>query len=316
MSALLKVCGLRKTYGDFVAVDGVDLTIPRGCIYGVLGPNGAGKSTIIRTIMGIYDPDGGRIEFDGAPRTRASLDRIAYLPEERGLYKKMPLLDHIVYLARLKGMNAKTARDKARLWLERFDLSDRAEAKVDELSKGMQQKAQFVAAILPEPELIILDEPFSGLDPINVRLLTDIITEQKEKGRTVLFSTHVLEQAEKICDRIFLIHRGRKLLDGDLSSIRDEYPVETVEFRGSASAEELRQVVGIDEVTDRDGLFRLRLAEGMDRQAVLRDLLDRGRIDHFSAVRPPLTEIFLREVAACGDKVEPHELRVAGGAVA
>jgi len=313
MSELLVARGLRKTYGNFVAVDDVDLTIPRGCVYGVLGPNGAGKSTIIRMIMGIYDPDAGSIEFNGAPRTRASLDRIAYLPEERGMYKKMPLLDHIVYLARLKGMDGATAREKARGWLDRFDLGDRAEAKVDELSKGMQQKAQFIGAILPEPELIILDEPFSGLDPINVRLLTEIILEQKAAGRTVLFSTHVLEQAEKICDRILLIHRGLKVLDGDLDDIRDSYPVESVELRGGFAAADLQDLPGVDGVSERDGLFHLRMAESADKTAVLSALIARGRVDHFSGVRPPLTDIFIREVEASGAELGEHELAVNGG---
>jgi ABC-2 type transport system ATP-binding protein len=313
MSELLVTRGLRKSYGDFVAVDGVDLSIPRGCVYGVLGPNGAGKSTIIRMIMGIYDPDGGSIEFDGAPRTRASLDRIAYLPEERGMYKKMPLLDHIVYLARLKGMDANTAREKASQWLERFDLGDRAEAKVDELSKGMQQKAQFIGAILPEPELIILDEPFSGLDPINVRLLTEIIREQKAAGRTVLFSTHVLEQAEKICDRIFLIHRGLKVLDGDLEEIRDSYPVENIELRGSFELDELDGLPGVEGVSARDGMIQLRMQEGADRNALLQALLSRGQVDHFSGVRPSLTDIFIREVEASGAQLAEHELAAAGG---
>jgi ABC-2 type transport system ATP-binding protein len=313
MNELLVVRGLRKSYGDFVAVDDVDLSIPRGCVYGVLGPNGAGKSTIIRMIMGIYDPDGGSIEFDGAPRTRSSLDRVAYLPEERGLYKKMPLLDHIVYLARLKGMDANAAREKAQRWLERFDLSDRSEAKVDELSKGMQQKAQFIAAILPEPEMIILDEPFSGLDPINVRLLTDIITEQKQAGRTVLFSTHVLEQAEKICDRIFLIHRGQKLLDGGLEEIRDAYPVESIEVRGDFLATDLEGLPGVEGVSERDGLFHLRMTGDADKSAVLKDLIGRGRVDHFSGVRPPLTDIFIREVEASGAQLGEHELATATG---
>lgn len=313
MAPLLEIEGLRKSYGDFLAVDGVDLSIPRGCVYGVLGPNGAGKSTMIRIIMGIYDADAGRILFDGSPRTRQSLDRVAYLPEERGLYKKMPLLDHIIYLARLKGMSPDEARPKAETWLERFDLGDRAEAKVDELSKGMQQKAQFIAAILAEPELIILDEPFSGLDPLNVRLLTEIILEQKEAGRTILFSTHVLEQAQKICDRIFMIHRGQKVLDGDLQEIRDSYPVDTIEVRAEMDADGVRGLDGVLEVREKEGLLHLHLAEDADKRRILGALLEHGRVEHFSAVRPPLTEIFIREVEASGARIEQHELASTAG---
>ncbi len=308
MSPILELRGVRKSYGDFVAVHDLDLSIPQGAIYGVLGPNGAGKSTTIRMIMNIYVPDAGEILLDGAPLDRSATDRVAYLPEERGLYRKMRVREHIVYLARLKGLSADEAGSRADAWLERFDLSDRAAAKVDELSKGMQQKVQFIACVLPEPDLIILDEPFSGLDPINTRLLTEIISEQREAGRTVLFSTHVLEQAEKLCDHIVLIHRGRKLLDGPLDEIRDGYPVDTLEVEAALGADDLRAMDAVSEVAEQGRRYRVRLRDDAGRQEFLRALVSRAEVTHFSAVRPPLTDIFMREVEAAGMELDEAEL--------
>ena len=313
MSSILELRGLRKTYGSFVAVDSLDLEIPRGCIYGVLGPNGAGKSTTIRMLMNIYMPDSGSILFDGRPLDRAATDRIAYLPEERGLYKKMKVLDHVIYLAQLKGLDASTAKQRAGEWLERFDLSDRADGKVDELSKGMQQKLQFIGCILADPDMIILDEPFSGLDPINVRLLTEIIHEQKAAGRTVLFSTHVLEQAEKLCDSIFLIHRGHKVLDGPLQEIKSAYPVDTIEVRGAFDAAQIHGIEGVVSANESAGEWKVRLDDGHDPQSLLRALLALGPVEHFSAVRPPLTEIFIREVEASGHSLDVSEKLSAQG---
>jgi ABC-2 type transport system ATP-binding protein len=301
MNPILELRGVRRSYGAVIAVDGVDLSVPRGSIYGVLGPNGAGKTTTIRMILNIYLPDAGEILFDGRPLDRGATDRIGYLPEERGLYKRMRVEDHIVYLARLKGMDAVEARRRTALWLERFELSDRARSKVDELSKGMQQKIQFIGTIISEPEMVVLDEPFSGLDPINVKLLREIIQEIQAGGRTVLFSTHVMEQAEQICDHIFLIHRGRKVLDGRLSQIVEEYPVDSVRVAGSFELAALRALPGVDEVQQNGNELRLRLAEGYAPQSLLERLVGMGRVDQFSATRPPLSEIFIREVGAIHD---------------
>ncbi len=313
MAPILELRGVRKTYGDFVAVEGLDLSVPPGSIYGVLGPNGAGKSTTIRMIMNIYVRDAGEILLAGRPLDRAATDRVAYLPEERGLYRKMKVHDHIVYLARLKGMGAAEAAAKADAWLERFDLADRAQAKVDELSKGMQQKVQFIACVLPEPDLIILDEPFSGLDPINTRLLTDIIQEQRQAGRTVLFSTHVLEQAEKICDHIVLIHRGKKLLDGPLDEIQERYPVDTIEVAGSFDTATLESLDSVDKVFEQGTRWRVQMRDGLPHRELLRELTERGEVDHFSAVRPPLTDIFVREVEREGLQLDEHEMDSAQG---
>ena len=316
MDPILELRKVRKTYGDFVAVAGLDLHVPRGAVYGVLGPNGAGKSTTIRMIMNIYLPDTGQILLDGKPLDRSATDRVAYLPEERGLYRKMKIRDHIVYLAQLKGLDKTTATNKADQWLERFELSDRALSKVDELSKGMQQKVQFIACVLPEPDLIILDEPFSGLDPINTRLLTDIITEQRQQGRTVLFSTHVLEQAEKICDHIVLIHRGHKVLDGQLDAIRESYPVDTIEVAGAFDTSMLEALPMVERVYEQGTRWRVRLDGRSDASTLLAALVATGRVDHFSAVRPPLTDIFVREVERGGLELDLDEVNSAQGVTA
>ncbi len=296
MNPILELKGVSRSYGDVVAVDRVDLEVPRGVIYGVLGPNGAGKTTAIRMILKIILPDAGEILFDGAPLDRRSTDRIGYLPEERGLYKRMRVEEHIVYLARLKGMETKEAHRRTALWLERFELSDRAKSKIDELSKGMQQKIQFIGTVISEPEMVVLDEPFSGLDPINVKLLREIIEEIRRAGRTVLFSTHVMEQAEQLCDHIFLINQGRKVLDGPLEQIIEEYPVDSIRVRGEFDPAELAALSQLEEAVEHGNEWRLRLADGSTPQALLEQLVKLGRVDRFSATRPPLSEIFIREV--------------------
>ena len=316
MTSILELRGVRKAYGDFVAVDGLDLSIPRGAIYGVLGPTGAGKSTTIRMIMNIYVPDAGEILLDGHRLDRSIIDRVAYLPEERGLYRKMKVRDHIVYLARLKGLDRAAAEAKADAWLERFELTDRAAAKVDELSKGMQQKVQFLSCVISEPDLIILDEPFSGLDPLNTRLLTEIIEEQAAAGRTVLFSTHVLEQAEKICDHIVLIHRGQKVLDGKLDAIKQSYPVDNIEIEAEIDAASLAKLPGVVDVQEKGVRFRVRMRDGVPPQDLLAALVSRTTVGHFSAVRPPLTDIFIREVERSGLALDQHEVDSARGVAA
>ncbi len=220
MTATLELAGLRKTFGDFVAVDDVSLAVPAGTIFGLLGPNGAGKTTTIRMIMDILAPDAGEIRLFGRPRTRGDLERIGYLPEERGLYRKMTVADHLAFLGELRGLSRRDATARAGNWLERLDIADRAQRKVEELSKGLQQKVQIAGTLIHEPELVILDEPFSGLDPINQSLFKDLLAEYKRQGRTILFSTHVMEQAEKLCDAIGLISRGRVVLSGELAEIK------------------------------------------------------------------------------------------------
>ena len=298
MDPILQLRGVRRSFGSIKAVDGVDLNVPRGSIYGILGPNGAGKTTTIRMILNIYTPDEGSIIFDGGPLDRRAIDRIGYLPEERGLYKRMKVQEHVEYLARLKGLSSKEAHRRAGLWLERFDLADRAMAKTNELSKGMQQKLQFIGTVISEPDVVVLDEPFSGLDPINVKLLREIIEEIHDAGRTVLFSTHVMEQAEQICDHIFLINRGRKVLDGKLEQIIENYPVDKVRVAGDFDENTLAGLSRVTSVERNGNEWNLRLEDGASPQDLLKELITRGKVDRFAASRPPLSEIFILEVEA------------------
>jgi ABC-2 type transport system ATP-binding protein len=217
---LLSIENVTKRYEGHTAVDDLSLTIEPGVVYGLLGPNGAGKTTTIRMIMGIIEPDEGKIEIFGEPFSESMKERIGYLPEERGMYRKMKVLDHIIFLAEIKGVHAKIAAERAKLWLERVDLAGWEDKPVEALSKGMQQKIQFISTVIHEPQMVILDEPFTGLDPINTQLLKDVIVEMKDEGRTVILSTHLMDQVEKLCEKICLINRGRKVLEGGLAEIK------------------------------------------------------------------------------------------------
>ena len=223
MPPAIELRAVNKTFGPKVAVDNLDLTIPEGSLYGFIGPNGAGKTTTIRMIMSIIFPDSGAIEVLGRTSAIESKDRIGYLPEERGVYKKMKAGPFLKYMARLKGVSERGLEAKVRGWLERVGLGDCYRKRCEELSKGMQQKVQFIAAIIHEPDLLILDEPFSGLDPVNSRALRELIEEQHNSGRTIIFSTHQMSQAEALCDRIVMIHQGRKVLDNTLAEVHAQF---------------------------------------------------------------------------------------------
>jgi ABC-2 type transport system ATP-binding protein len=291
--SLRRVC---KSYGEKRAVHNVSLEIPRGAIYGFLGPNGAGKTTTIRSIMNIILPDSGEILLAGKPLDTALRDRIGYLPEERGLYRKMKCQDQLVYLARLKGVPRAVARTRAREWLARMGLTEYAERKVDALSKGMQQKIQFAATFICEPDLVILDEVFSGLDPLNIELLRGMIVEQRERGTTILFSTHMLAEAERICDAICLIEGGEVILDGPLPRIRAEFPLHSVRVAWEGELSPPDDLPGVLHRELNEGTWRLTLAEGVDPQSLLPRLLAVGKLTLFSANRPSLNEIFLTAV--------------------
>ncbi len=295
-SPLLELHGVSKAYGAKQAVRDVTLRIPRGSIYGFLGPNGAGKTTTIRGIMRIVLPDSGEITMAGRPLDRRSLDAIGYLPEERGLYRKMKCREQLAYLAELKGVPHREALARADAWLDRMDLGDYRDKRVDSLSKGMQQKIQFSATFIHEPVLVILDEVFSGLDPLNIELLRGMILEQQQRGVTVLFSTHMLAEAEKICDSICLIEDGRVILDGSLDRVRADFPLRSVRVAwadGAAPPDDLPGVVARERS---EGAWRLTLAEGADPQALLPALSAAGRLTLFAANRPSLSEIFLAAV--------------------
>lgn len=293
---LLEVTGLSKRYGQTQAVDDVSLRIPRGSIYGFLGPNGAGKTTTIRCLMDIILPDRGDMRLAGRPLERALRDRIGYLPEERGLYRKMTCQDQLAYLAELKGVPRREALQRAAAWLERLDLADYTRRKVDNLSKGMQQKLQFAATFIFEPDLVILDEVFSGLDPLNIELMRDLILEQKARGTTILFSTHMLAEAERLCDAVCLIEGGVKILDGTLDEIRAAFPFQMVRAAYRDGSEPPTDLPGVLDCRLDEGTWRLELAPEVDAQALLEPLTRAGTLSFFAANRPTLHEIFLTAV--------------------
>jgi ABC-2 type transport system ATP-binding protein len=294
---LLTLQGVNKAYGTKQAVKDVSLVIPRGAIYGFLGPNGAGKTTTIRSIMNIILPDTGEIRLAGRPLGRDLRDSIGYLPEERGLYRKMKCVEQLAYLAQLKGVARGEALRRADDWLERLGLAENKDKKVDTLSKGMQQKIQFAATFISGPDLVILDEVFSGLDPLNIELLRGLILEEKEKGTTILFSTHMLAEAEKICDAICLIEGGEVILDGALADVRERFPLKSVKVALAGNVPPPPDLPGEIARRETEGAWRLTLAEGADAQALLAPLAAAGRLQLFAANRPSLSEIFLAAVA-------------------
>ena len=292
----LEIKSVRKTYGDFVAVDDVTIAVPPGTVFGLLGPNGAGKTTTIRMVMDIIAPDSGEILLFGRPRQRDDLERIGYLPEERGLYRKMTVLEHLAFLGELHGLRHRDAVVRAGRWLERLELADRAKSKVEELSKGMQQKIQLAGTVLHDPAVVILDEPFSGLDPINQGLFKDVLAEFKAEGRTILFSTHVMEQAEKLCDHICLISHGRVVLQGELAALKREMGGNSYLLVAAGDLSTAEQVPGVAAAVPGEGDARLILEPDADAAAVLRELTGRFAVAEFRSQEPDLEEIFIKAV--------------------
>jgi ABC-2 type transport system ATP-binding protein len=283
-------------YDEFVAVADLSLQIRPGGIYGLLGPNGAGKTSTIRMIMGIIVPDSGQISAFGEPLGRAHMDRFGYLPEERGLYKKMKVLEHLVFLAQLKGLSAHDATKRAQQWCERFELTSWTEKKVEELSKGMQQKVQFIGAILHDPQLIVMDEPFSGLDPANAVGLKDVMLELAKNGKTILLSTHRMDQAERLCQSICLINHGHAVLEGDLSQIKSKYGKTHVQIKYEGDANFLREARLVQSFNDYGNYVEVRLAPGADPQELLKLAASKARINKFEIAEPSLEEIFIEAV--------------------
>ena len=294
MTDAVRLDAVNKTFGAHRAVRDLSLTVPAGRIHGFIGPNGSGKTTTLRMILHILLPDSGTVEVLGVRGTRAASDRIGYLPEERGLYKKMKVLDLLVYYGALKGLPRAAARRAGREWLERLGLSAWAERKVEQLSKGMAQKVQFVATVLHAPELLILDEPFSGLDPVNLQALRDAILELSRGGTTVLFSTHDMAMAERMCDHICMIYRGEKVLDGTLDEIQQRYGDDTVRLRADGAREALAGHPLVRGVIDMGRYQELRLAPGADPQELLAALAARVPVQLFEVARPSLHDIFVR----------------------
>ncbi len=304
--------GVRKTFGPKVAVEGIDLAIPEGSIYGFIGPNGAGKTTTIRMIMSILFPDQGELSVLGKKSAVESKDRIGYLPEERGIYKKMKVGAFLSHMGRLKGLDNSGLRGRVMEWLDRVELADVHKKKCEELSKGMQQKVQFIASVLHDPDLIILDEPFSGLDPVNMRLLRTLINEQHEQGKTVIFSTHVMYQAEQICDHIVMIHQGRKVLDDTLDDIRTRFDPRAIHvdpIGGVAKADDVARVAGVAHVTPVEGSLEVVLDEGMDPQDAMRALLEAMPLNRVEIKRPTLEDVFIKIVTGGKRGHDAQQLR-------
>ncbi len=284
--------GVTKSFGEHVAVDALDLEVPLGAVYGFIGPNGSGKTTTLRMIMRILHPDTGQISVLGEDSLGSASDRVTYLPEERGLYKQMKVRDVLNFYAELKG--ARHCKANIDRWLDRLGLTEWADKKVQALSKGMSQKVQFIATVASKPELVLLDEPFSGLDPVNAEVLREAVLELRKEGATVIFSTHDMSMAEKLCDYIFMIYKGRKVLDGTLESIQDRYGSDTVRVRLDGAGVDFTRIAGVAHVTDFGRLQELRLHEGTNPQGVLEELMARGQVRHFELARPSLQDIFVR----------------------
>lgn len=297
--AALVLNEVTKRYGDFTAVNELSLTVPSGCIFGFLGPNGAGKTTTLRMILEIIQPTSGTITLLGAGSALELRNRIGYLPEEKGLYKKMKAWSVIAYFATLKGLSRSAAKVRAFQLLERYGLKDFAEARTEALSKGMGQKVQVLAAIAHDPEFVILDEPFSGLDPVNQSVMEDIITDLRSRGRTVVFSTHVMAHAERLCDRLAIIAGGRKLFDGTPEEARRTLPGRVrLQVAEPILAETLQSLPGIAAlVAGTDNRWEIEIGEGADPQGLLESCFNRGiRLRSFQLIEPTLHDVFLNLV--------------------
>ena len=281
-----------KRFGNVVAVDDLSLTVPPGSVYGFIGPNGSGKTTTLRMIMNILYPNSGTIRVFGDALHGTATDRIGYLPEERGLYKKMKVRDILRFYAELKGRD--NFKRKVGEWLERMDLVEWAGNKVEALSKGMAQKVQFIAAVIAEPELIILDEPFAGLDPVNAEVIKDTVLDLKRNGATIIFSTHDMNVAERMCDYIFMIFKGRKVLDGTLTSIQETYGADTLRVSLDRDTGDLTAVAGVQRVNDYGPFKEIRMEAGGDPQGILAALMERAAVHRFEVTCPSLHDIFVR----------------------
>ncbi|CUU09467.1 ABC-2 type transport system ATP-binding protein [Candidatus Kryptobacter tengchongensis] len=294
---MLKVENLRKTFSDVVAVDGVSFEVNRGEIFGLLGPNGAGKTTTIRMILDIIKPDYGVIKFDGKEINDEIKSKIGYLPEERGLYRKTKVFETILYFAQLKGIEKKTALERARYWLKRFGLIDRVNSKIEELSKGNQQKIQIIISILHDPELVILDEPFAGLDPVNQELLKEVLLELRDKGKAIIFSTHQMDQVEKLCDSICLINKGKPVLSGSLTEVKSKFGKNTIHIEFEGDADVLKYLTGVKKVNIYPNYAEITLEDGMSSTDVLRELIKYMNLKKFEVKEPSLHSIFIDVVS-------------------
>jgi ABC-2 type transport system ATP-binding protein len=296
MASSVELREVRKSFGDFTAVDGISVEVPPGTVFGLLGPNGAGKTTTLRMIMDIIAPDSGEVRLFGRRRRRADLRRVGYLPEERGLYRRMTVTEQLLFLAQIRGLGKREALPTIGTWLERIGLAGWAKKRVEELSKGMQQQIQLVGTVLHDPDLVVLDEPFAGLDPINQGLFKDVLAEYKGRGKTVLFSTHIMEQAEKLCDHICLISNGRAILTGELAHIKRQMGGNSYRLVAEGDLGRLQEIPGIEEVLQRDGAAKLILHPATDGAEILRQIVGFLAVQEFRSEEPELEEIFIQAV--------------------
>jgi ABC-2 type transport system ATP-binding protein len=301
---IVELHNVRKAYDTKVAVHGLSFKIEPGTMFGLLGPNGSGKTSSIRMMIGMTVPDSGSVSLFGQPFDRKLLNRVGYLPEERGLYKKMKVMDQLIFLGQLHGLDATVASKRAHIWCERMEITEAIPKKTEELSKGMQQKIQFIAALLHEPDLIIMDEPFSGLDPVNATLLQDTLVDLRKEGKAVLFSTHRMDQVEKLCDNIALISGGKLVLEGGMREVKSRYPRNRVQITFTGS-DAFLQHPAIEEAKNYSGHAEIKLRPSSDNeadaQAVLTQALSMARISRFEVMEPTLEEIFIEAV---GGKVD------------
>lgn len=296
--AAIRLTGVRKAYSGHVAVEGLSLDIPRGGAFGLLGPNGAGKTTTLRMVMNILRPDEGTIEILGAPAGQKTRDRVGYMPEERGLYPRMALEEQLLFFAALKGVPRADAARRLPPWLERMGLAEWRHRKLNELSKGMQQKAQFIATVLHDPEVLILDEPLSGLDPVGVNLMRDVFVDLRRRGKTLVLSSHQMETVERLCDSIALINRGRLVLEGTVTDVKSRHGKNTIVLAYDGDGSFLGSLPGVLKVSDFGRYVEVRMADGADAQTILRAASERLRVSRFEVVEPSLHDIFVERVTA------------------
>jgi ABC-2 type transport system ATP-binding protein len=295
--------GIRKAFAGHVAVKDFSLEVPRQCIFGLLGPNGAGKTTTLRMIMDILGPDAGTIEILGQPANHAARDRIGYMPEERGLYPRMVLEEQLVFMAAIKGVPKRQALERLSPWLERLSLAEWRKRKTNELSKGMQQKAQFIATVLHQPDVLIVDEPMSGLDPVGMDVMREALIDMRRAGTTIVLSSHQMETVERLCDRVALIHRGEKILDGSVSEVKARHGKNTVALAFEGDGSFIETLPGVAKVTDFGQYLEVRLQDGTDPQPLLQEAVKRLKLRRFEIVEPSLHDIFVETVTGHGKEM-------------
>jgi ABC-2 type transport system ATP-binding protein len=296
----LRLSGVTKAFAGHVAVQDLDLHVPAASIFGLLGPNGAGKTTTLRMVMNVLAPDQGTVEILGRPADASARDRIGYMPEERGLYPRMVVEEQLLYFAQLKGTPRAEAQRRLGPWLERLGLAAWGKSKLNELSKGMQQKAQFIATVLHDPAILILDEPMSGLDPVGMNVMRDVLLELRKLGKTLVLSSHQMETVERLCDSIALIDRGRKLLDGPMGEVKRRHGSNTLALAYEGDGAFLAGLPGVLAVSDSGRYVEIRLADGADPQVVLREAAARLRVSRFEVIEPSLHDIFVQAVTGRG----------------